>query len=162
MELHQLRELAASVVCVGGACACAYMCAAGPELHPNVKAMRQRMGRTMKELHSRCQDLQARENFTLGSDDIVVAVPGKSGTTWLMHIAHQVRMKGATPDFDDQMDVIPWIDPHGPALAIPDDIDRKQCAKPRIFKSHAPYTAFTKGGLSEGGKLIYCFRDLCV
>ena len=71
-------------------------------------------------------------------------------------------MKGDTPDFDDQMDVIPWIDPHGPALAIPDDVDRPQCAKPRIFKSHAPYTAFTTGGLAEGGKLIYCFRDLCV
>lgn len=101
-----------------------------------------------------------REAFALAGDDVVVAVPGKSGTTWLMHIAHQVRMKGAAPDFDDQMDVIPWIDPMGPALAIPEPIDRQQCAKPRVFKSHSPYQAFASGGLSEGGKLIYCFRGL--
>ena len=80
-----------------------------------------------------------------------------------MHIAHQIRMNGAPPDFDDQMDIIPWLDPHGPALAISDDLDRKQPAEPRVFKSHSPYKAFTnpKSGLSKGGKLIYCFRDQC-
>jgi|EP01049_Picozoa_sp_SAG25_P008005 hypothetical protein len=70
-------------------------------------------------------------------DDVVVAVPGKSGTTWLMHIAHQIRMGGAPPAFDDQMDVIPWIDPFGPSLAIPtEECMREQCASPRVFKSH--------------------------
>jgi hypothetical protein len=156
--LGALGGLAASAVCVGGACFGAYACA-GAAQNPNVKELQGRMGKTMRALESRYQG-QDREKFALRGDDVVVAVPGKSGTTWLMHIAHQVRMKGATPDFDDQMDVIPWIDPHGPALAIPEDIDRPQCAKPRVFKSHAPYKAFTKGGLAEGGKLIYCFRDL--
>jgi hypothetical protein len=28
---------------------------------------------------------------------------GKSGTTWLMHMAHQLRMQGMAPDFGDQV-----------------------------------------------------------
>jgi hypothetical protein len=37
--------------------------------------------------------------------DIIIATPEKSGTTWLQHMAHQLRAKGAEPDFQCQNDV---------------------------------------------------------
>jgi hypothetical protein len=39
------------------------------------------------------------------STDIIAAIPEKSGTTWLQHMAHQLRAKGAEPDFECQNDV---------------------------------------------------------
>jgi hypothetical protein len=39
------------------------------------------------------------------SSDIIVATPEKSGTTWLQHMAHQLRAGGAEPTFEDQNDV---------------------------------------------------------
>jgi hypothetical protein len=35
--------------------------------------------------------------------DVIVAVPGKSGTTWLQHMCHQLRMRGAPPTFESQV-----------------------------------------------------------
>ena len=45
-------------------------------------------------------------SFKPNPDDVIVAVPPKSGTTWLLHICHQLRMSGAVPDFDDELTVI--------------------------------------------------------
>ena len=39
-------------------------------------------------------------------DDVIISIPPKNGTTWLMHICHQIRMKGQEPDFEDQLEVI--------------------------------------------------------
>ena len=41
--------------------------------------------------------------------DVVCAVPYKSGTTWLMHICHQICMQGVEPTFQDQTDIVCWI-----------------------------------------------------
>ena len=38
--------------------------------------------------------------------DVVVATFPKNGTTWVLHICHQLRMRGAEPDFADQEDVL--------------------------------------------------------
>ena len=48
--------------------------------------------------------------FTPRPDDGVCAVPCKSGTTWLTHICHQIRMQGAEPTFQDQSTVVCWIE----------------------------------------------------
>ena len=42
--------------------------------------------------------------------DIFIAVPPKSGTTWVSHICHQLRTNGAEPDFEDQEMVVIWME----------------------------------------------------
>lgn len=94
-------------------------------------------------------------SFQPRPDDVTVAVPAKCGTTWLLHICHQLRMQGAEPDFDDQFDVITWIENTKFFYNLdPDEHAKKQPTGIRIFKSHLPYPAVPKGG-----KMIYCFRD---
>ena len=94
-------------------------------------------------------------SFRPRADDIIVAVPAKCGTTWLLHICHQIRMQGAEPDFDEQNDVITWIEYSKHLFNLdPDEHSMKQPPGIRIFKSHLPYPAVPKGG-----KMIYCFRD---
>eukprot|EP01050_Picozoa_sp_SAG11_P018574 SAG11_NODE_2828_length_2935_cov_3.086389_3_plen_354_part_00 len=90
--------------------------------------------------------------------DVVIAVPAKSGTTWLMHMAHQLRMEGAEPRFGDQMEVMPWIPP-GPADALDQDLNGPQGGLCRVFKSHAPYRQLQ---YEPAPKLVYCYRDLKV
>ena len=86
--------------------------------------------------------------------DIIVASPPKCGTTWLVHICHQIRMRGAKPDFVEQIpDVATWIE-YSKKLFNIDPNTTVQSADPRIFFTHLPYADIPKGG-----KLIYCFRD---
>ena len=94
-------------------------------------------------------------SFQPRPDDVTVAVPIKCGTTWLLHICHQLRVQGAEPDFDDQNDVVTWIENTKYFFDLdPDEHAKKQPTGVRIFKSHLPYPAVPKGG-----KMIYCFRD---
>ncbi|CAE8717442.1 unnamed protein product, partial [Polarella glacialis] len=90
--------------------------------------------------------------------DVVIAVPPKSGTTWLLQIAHQLRMKGAwggDASFEDQMDVMPMLE-GGPASLLPDnDINKEHVADPRVYKSHLRFRS-----CPDTVKRIYCFRDL--
>ena len=91
-------------------------------------------------------------SFTPRPTDVIVATPPKCGTTWLLHIVHQLRMKGAEPDFEDQFEVMTWVE-RSQMFGV--DLDTmKQPAEPRIFFSHLPYDRIPKGG-----KMIYCFRD---
>ena len=41
--------------------------------------------------------------------DIVISVPLKSGTTWMMNIVHQLRV-GGDPDFVDIYAEVPWLE----------------------------------------------------
>ena len=91
-------------------------------------------------------------SFTPRPTDVIVAPSPKCGTTWLLHIVHQLRMKGAEPEFEDQFEVMTWVE-RSQILGV--DLDTmKQPAEPRIFFSHLPYDRVPKGG-----KMIYCFRD---
>jgi len=89
--------------------------------------------------------------FHVRPSDVIFAVPSKSGTTLLTHIGHQLRMRGAEPDFDDFYDVLPWLEVQG---GLGDDLNAEQRAKPRLFKSH-----LTLDRLPKGARYVYCFRD---
>ena len=91
-------------------------------------------------------------SFTPRPTDVILTVPPKCGTTWLLHIIHQLRMNGAEPDFEDQFEVMMWVERSRMFGVDPDTMT--QPAEPRIFFSHLPYDRVPKGG-----KMIYCFRD---
>lgn len=92
--------------------------------------------------------------FAPGLTDIIVASPPKCGTTWLVHICHQIRTRGSRPDFVEQVpDVATWIE-YSKKLFNIDPNTVVQSATPRIFFTHLSYADVPKGG-----KLIYCFRD---
>ena len=93
--------------------------------------------------------------FSPRPTDVVVATVPKSGTTWVTHICHQIRTKGAEPDFDNQMpDVTVLLEISGLVFKI-DPNKMVQPAEPRIYCTHHSYETIPWGR----GKLIYCFRD---
>lgn len=73
--------------------------------------------------------------------DIVISPFSKCGTTWLQQTLHTLRTGGDT-DFDDISRVVPWIE-MGHALDI--DLNARQRANPRLYKSHLPYHQAPKG-----------------
>ena len=93
-------------------------------------------------------------SFSPLPDDVFIAVPPKSGTTWVSHICHQLRTNGAEPDFEDQDMVVIWMDKAVQCYGL-DPSTTKQPTEPRLFKTHLPYPA-----IPAGGKMIYCFREL--
>ena len=114
--------------------------------------------RQMQEVARRWDFYREMENhqdvsFKPLPDDVIVAVPRKCGTTWLLHICHQIRMQGAEPDFEYQTNVITWIEEAERAYNV-DPATMQQPASPRILATHLPYPLVPKGG-----KIIYCFRE---
>ena len=100
-------------------------------------------------------NLQKKPSFKPRPDDVIVVVPPKNGTTWLLHICHQIRMKGREPDFEDQLDIMGgWIEASPEVTGGMYNMTQEQPADPRIFASHLQYSL-----VPEGGKRIYCFRD---
>lgn len=45
------------------------------------------------------------EWYTPRPSDVIISPAAKSGTTWLLQIAHQLRVKGEEPTWDDQVRV---------------------------------------------------------
>ena len=97
--------------------------------------------------------LKGPVSFVPRPSDVIVATTPKCGTTWLLHICHQLRMQGAEPDFEEQEDVTVWIEKSQQFFGV-DPNTKLQPAEPRVFWSHLLYELVPKGG-----KLIYCFRD---
>ena len=96
-----------------------------------------------------------KPSFQPNPDDVIVAIPQKNGITWMMHICHQIRMRGREPDFEDQLQVITWIEASERVrLHGIDPASKPQPASPHIFVTHLPFPL-----LPSGGKRIYCFRD---
>lgn len=57
-------------------------------------------------------DSQEKPALKLNPDDVLVTVPPKNGMTWLLHVCHQIRMKGQEPNFEDQWEVVCLIEGH--------------------------------------------------
>ena len=92
--------------------------------------------------------------FTPHPDDVVCAVPYKSGTSWMMHICHQIRMQGAEPTFQDQTTVVCWIE-YNKVLHGVDPDDVLQPVQPRLFATHlSDYDV-----IPQANRIIYSFRD---
>jgi hypothetical protein len=72
--------------------------------------------------------------------DVIVSVPGKSGTTWTMNIVHQLR-SGGDPDFKDVYVEVPWLE----FVEGPDDTRERRLerfrsmttSRRRAFKTHS-------------------------
>ena len=94
-----------------------------------------------------------KPTFKPKPDDVIVVLPPKNGTTWMLHICHQIRMKGQEPDFEDQLDVISMLEMSKMLFGVDPDA-RPQPATPRIFGSHLPYPL-----VPQGGKRIFSFRN---
>lgn len=73
-------------------------------------------------------------------DDVVVSVPGKSGTTWTMNIVHQLREKGDR-NFEDIYAEVIWCEAMSTPDCTVDDMVKKMdgisSSRPRAFKTHA-------------------------
>ena len=92
--------------------------------------------------------------FTPLSDDVICAVPAKCGTTWLTHICHQIRMQGAEPTFENQTEVVCWIEWSKVINGVdPDDII--QPVNPRIFVTNFP----NYDNVPKSDRMIYLYRD---
>ena len=102
----------------------------------------------VKLLYAR--ELPIQTTFAPRPSDVIIATAPKSGTTWVTHICHQIRMGGSQPDFESQNDVVVFVMTGENA-----DPDAKlQPADPRIFITRAPGPL-----VPRGGKVITCFRE---
>ena len=98
-------------------------------------------------------DSQEKSALKLNPDDVLIAVPPKNGMTWLLHVCHQIRMKGQEPNFEDQWEVVCLIEAHEKLYGQRPE-DQVQPANPRIYATHLPYSL-----VPDGGKRIFSFRD---
>ena len=110
--------------------------------------LRRRIGLAMSIMNA-----QEKPSFKPNSDDVIVAAPAKNGTTWLLHICHQIRMKGQEPDFENQLEVLTLIEAPEKVFGV-NPATQQQPAKPRVFGTHLQYPL-----IPEGGKRIFSFRD---
>ena len=126
-----------------------------PEL---IRALEWTPEQQVQELQRRMRvvpQYDVKSSFTPRPSDVMVATPPKSGTTWLLHICHQLRTGGAEPDFIDQNDVVPWLEDPVMIDMNVDPQTKPQPAEPRVFGSHLLYPYVPKGG-----KIINCHRDM--
>jgi hypothetical protein len=101
--------------------------------------------------------------YTAGPQDVFVATYAKSGTNWMMQIAHQLIYHGAG-EFDHIHSVVPWPDiqampPFMRGYAIPLDQATDWETSPerkRVIKTHFPWEWLP---YSEDARYIMVIRD---
>ena len=92
------------------------------------------------------------QNFQPRSTDVFVSGSPKTGTTWVQQIVHQLRT-GGDMDFGEVIEVIPVVEfAHDLQL----DLEVKQKAFPRCFKTHYWYPRCPKGA-----RYIWSVREPC-
>lgn len=83
---------------------------------------------------------KAFQSYTPTSQDIFVSTFAKSGTNWIMQIAHQISFHG-NGDFEHINDVVPWPDMSGCMIkSIPLESEQVQELSPehmRVIKTHS-------------------------
>ena len=97
-------------------------------------------------------------DFQPSAGDVIVGSYMKSGTNWVLQIAHQILWHGRG-EFDHIHDVVPW--PDAPiskyAIDIDDDSISSQCPEgQRVIKPHSPWRAIPQ---SRDARYILVVRD---
>jgi len=94
-------------------------------------------------------DVETQRRVEWRDGDVVISVPAKSGTTWMMNIVHQLRT-GGDPSFRDVYEEVPWLELVERPGQTPDERLARWRSLPttrrRGFKTHAappvvPYVA---------------------
>ena len=78
------------------------------------------------------ESVAAGRTFRPRPDDVFVVTYPKCGTTWMCQVVHMLRT-GGNMDFGEITEVVPW---DILALDCKQDLDARQVASPRVFKSH--------------------------
>ena len=85
-------------------------------------------------------DTKTQQHVEWRDGDIVVSVPGKSGTTWAMNIVHQLR-SGGDPDLVDVYAEVPWLEfvprPDCTLEELVASFDEMGGDRRRAFKTHS-------------------------
>lgn len=96
--------------------------------------------------------------------DIVISVPAKSGTTWMMNIVYQLLNSG-DPDFESVYSEVPWIEflsrPEQSEQEILDWVSKMPKDKARAFKTHSapPEVPFIEAGSGKNVRYIVVCRN---
>ena len=96
--------------------------------------------------------------------DIVVSVPPKSGTTWMMNIVHQLR-SGGDPAFADIYSEVPWLEfvprPNSSFDDLVAGFDSMTADRRRAFKTHAapPTLPFQRPGAGPDVRYVVVARN---
>jgi len=84
-------------------------------------------------------DPSLQQHLSWRDQDVVIAVPPKSGTTWTMNIVHQL-MVGGDAAFADVYAEVPWIEfvtrPGMPRAELEARLAAMPVDRPRAFKTH--------------------------
>lgn len=85
-------------------------------------------------------DYELQQQVPWRDGDVICSVPAKSGTTWMMNIAHQLR-RGGDPDFKDIYIEVPWLEfiekPTDTQAVRLDRFQSMTTSQRRVFKTHA-------------------------
>jgi hypothetical protein len=118
------------------------------------------MGRIRKRLNSRFQN--PFRNYKPTHRDVFVATYPKSGTNWMLQMAHQLLWHGQG-EFDHIHSVIPWPDevyfPFLAGASIPLDDDSVWQASPqqrRVIQTHLPWDSLP---YAEDARYVSVIRD---
>ena len=96
--------------------------------------------------------------------DIVVSVPPKSGTTWMMNIVYQL-LNGGNPDFESVYSEVPWIEflshPDESEQEVLDRVEAMPTNQARAFKTHSapPEVPFIKTSDNKNVRYIVVCRN---
>ncbi len=120
-----------------------------PLFHSRFRAVTQRFADRVEH---------AFDGYTPAASDVLVCSYFKSGTHWMMQIAHQIVHRGRG-QYDSIYDVIPWNEGPNPRLGLPLDDPRPLQLSPtglRVIKTHAAagYVPY-----NEDAKYICVVRD---
>ncbi len=96
---------------------------------------------------------RGRLEFSPRASDIYVASYPRSGTTWVLHMAHLLT-RGAAAEFEHLSQVCPWFE-RGLAVGAFTAAELNALPAPRVFKSHLP-----RAYLPRPGRFIYMARDV--
>jgi len=105
-----------------------------------------------REIHTAGLDSTRWNDFAYRAGDIIIATPGKTGTTWVQQIVAQLIFEGADAPVGE---ISAWLERVGPDLS---EVLQSLKAQPhrRFLKTHLPVDAL---GLRPDAQYIFIARD---